>query len=206
MIRAIWFRPTRAAALLLALALAGCGPLVQIGGNDKPPPMLLTLSASAPAPATPTIPTATNTVLVLTPGTLGPLQTLRMPVTISDTEIQYLVGATWAEQPNRLFRRVLADTLAAHGVVVVDPHGPAPRAARTLSGVLVDFGLDVRDGQAPRVHVRYDATLSKPGTTLAVQRFEAWLPVASQSPGAVATALNSAANTVAGEVAAWVAK
>jgi cholesterol transport system auxiliary component len=144
--------------------------------------------------------------MVLTPATPGPLQTLRLPVTMSDTEIKYLAGATWAEQPNRLFRRVLADTLSAQGVVVIDPRGPAPRAARTLSGTLVDFGLDVRDPSAPRVHVRYDATLTKPGTTLGVQRFDASLPVASQSPGAVATALNAAANTVARDVAAWVAK
>lgn len=199
-------KPFRLTPIAAALLLASCGPLVQVGGNDKPPPMLLTLTAAASVPAAPVAATASNTVLVLTPGTVGPLQTLRLPVTTSDTEIKYLAGATWAEQPNRLFRRVLADTLSASGVVVIDSRGPAPRAARTLSGVLVDFGLDVRDPAAPRVHVRYDATLSTPAMTLAVQRFEASLPVASQSPGAVAAALNVAANAVARDAALWVAK
>jgi cholesterol transport system auxiliary component len=206
MIRAHRIGPFRGAVLAGTLAVSACGPLVQIGGNDKAPPMLLTLTAIESMPRTPVAATATNTVLVLTPATLGPLQTLRLPVTMSATEIRYLTGAVWAEQPNRLFRRVLADTLSAKGVVVVDPRGPAPLAARTLSGVLIDFGLDVSDPAAPHVHVRYDARLSKPGATLAVERFEVSLPVSDQSPGAVAIALNAAANTVARDVALWVAK
>jgi cholesterol transport system auxiliary component len=194
--------PSVVAVAVVAL-LSGCGPLVQVGGNAKPPAVLLSLSATVPPLATAPAMGATNTLMVITPTSSGTLQTLRLPVTISDTEIKYLAGATWAEQPNRLFRRVLADTLAAHGAVIVDPRGPSPRAARTLSGSLVEFGLDVREPSEPRVHVRYDATLSATGAPLAMQRFDANVEVASQSPTAVAAALNVAANTVAKDVAAW---
>ncbi len=147
------------------------------------------------------------TVMVLPPAAAGALQTLRLPVAVGDVELQYLVGATWSEQPNRLFRRVLADTIVARGLIVIDPRGPSPRADMTLSGTLTEFGLDVREPGNPHVSVRYDAVLnSSTGTLVGARRFEAQRPVASQSPAEVAAALNIAANQVAGEVADWVAQ
>ena len=197
---------TTAPLLLATLALlVSCGPLVQIGGNDAPPAMLLTLRATATPVATAPA-TTPVTVMVLPPAAAGALQTLRLPVTVGDVELQYLVGATWSEQPNRLFRRVLADTIVARGLIVIDPRGPSPRADMTLSGTLADFGLDVRVAANPQVNVRYDAVLnSTNGTLIAARRFEASAPVASKSPAVVGAALNDAANRVAGEVADWVA-
>ena len=196
---------TTAPLLLATLALlASCGPLVQIGGNDAPPAMLLTLRATA-TPVT-TAPVAKPvTVMVLPPAATGALQTLRLPVTVGDVELQYLVGATWSEQPNRLFRRVLADTIVARGLIVIDPRGPSPRADMTLSGTLADFGLDVRNPADPHVSVRYDAVLnSSTGTLIAARRFEASAPAPGKSPTVVGAALNDAANRVAGDVATWV--
>ena len=197
---------TTAPFLLAALALlASCGPLVQIGGNDTPPPMLLTLRATATPAAAPA--TKPATVMVVVPAAAGALQTLRLPVAVGDVELQYLVGATWSEQPNRLFRRVLADTIVARGLIVIDPRGPSPRADMTLSGTLAEFGLDVRVAADPHVNVRYDAVLnSTNGTLIAARRFEASAPVAGKSPAVVGAALNDAANRVAGEVADWVAQ
>lgn len=188
--------------VLSALALGACGPLVQIGGNDKAPVALLTLRASAPAAAPAT--DLSRSVSVVTPTLPGPLQTLRLPVITRDTELAYLTGATWAEQPNKLFARVLADTIAAGGVAVLDARQSNVGAVRTLSGQLVEFSLDVRDAAAPAVVLRYDALLSGDGgKTMQVRRFDRRVPVSSQAPGDVAVALNSAANAVAGEVAAW---
>ncbi len=196
------------AALVAAFAIAGCGPLVQIGGNDKAPTALLALRATAaPGPAVPTTSDRATTLLVLVPSVPGTLQTLRLPVTTSDTEVAYLTGATWAEQPNREFQHVLADTISARGVAVIDPHQASLAPGRTLSGVLVEFGLDVRNPAATVVRVRYDATLS--GTAKApftIRRFDAVQPVATQNPADVAIALNTAANAVATQVADWVAR
>jgi len=195
------------APLVVLLAVAGCGPLVQIGGNAKAPASLLALRATAtPGPAaTTTDPKAT--VLVLVPAVPGTLRTLRLPVTTSDTTIAYLTGASWAEQPNREFQHVLADTIAARGVPVIDPHQATLAPGRTLSGTLFDFGLDIRNPAAVVVRVRYDATLSGTGKVpFAIRRFDAVQPVASQNPGDVAIALNTAANTVAAQVAEWVAR
>ena len=199
-----------AALALVAFAVTACGPLVQIGGNDKAPASLLALRSTAVATgaaAGTTDPHATVTVLV--PAVPGLLQTLRLPVTTTDTAVAYLTGAQWAEQPNREFQRVLADTIAARGIPVLDPRQSTAASGRTLSGTLLEFGLDVRDPAAVVVRVRFDAALTgtsgKAGSApFAIRRFDASAPVVTQNPTDVAIALNVAANQVASDVAAWI--
>ena len=192
-------------AILPLLAIAACGPLVQIGGNDKAPVALLTLRATA-APTTGTV-SLTRTLAVAVPSVPGPLQTLRLPVITRDTELAYLTGATWAEQPNKQFARVLSDTIASSGVAVLDSRQSTIGATRLLGGQLLDFGLDIRDPAQAKVVLRYDALLTGDGgKTLAVKRFERSAPVVSQTPGDVAVALNGVANAVAADVAAWVGR
>lgn len=187
----------------LAFALAACGPLVQIGGNAPPPQSLLTLSATASPRAYAGPARPGETIGVDIPAVPATLQTTRVPVATSAIEVTYLVGATWAEQPNRQFQRLLADTLAASGAPVIDQRQSSIAPARQLTGTLRDFGLDVRDAAAPQVRIRYDAQLTGPKGAVALRRFEASEPAAVQTPTAVAAALNRAANRVAAEVADW---
>jgi cholesterol transport system auxiliary component len=192
----------------VAGALAACGPLVQIGGNAKAPASLLALRATAvPAAMNATTTDPKATVLVLVPAVPGTLQTLRIPVLTSDTTVEYLTGATWAEQPNREFQHVLADTIAAKGIAVLDPRQVTAASGRILSGTLLDFGLDVRNPASAVVRVRFDAALTGVGKVpFAIRRFDASVAVVSQSPTDVAIALNTAANHVAADVATWVAR
>lgn len=196
----------KAAFLLGVLLITGCGPLVQIGGNSPSPASLLTLSASTP-PVPYTGPMqADATVGVEVPAVPLPLQTLRLPVTTNASEVTYLVGAGWAEQPNRQFQRLLADTLSAKGVAIIDARQARTPPARSLTGTLGAFGLDMTDPVNPVVRVRYDAQLSGNHTapTVMLRRFDAAEPVVVQTPVAVAAALNRAANRVALEVAGWI--
>ncbi|MDO9488629.1 MAG: ABC-type transport auxiliary lipoprotein family protein [Sphingomonadaceae bacterium] len=193
----------RPLTLALLLALGACGPLVQIGGNAEPPASLLTLrAASLGAPAVAIDPA--RSLVIAQPSVPGTLQTLRLPVTTSDTEVQYLKGATWVEQPSKLFQRLLVDTVGASGgVLVLSERQSDVAAARKLTGQLLEFGLDARG--APQVSVRYDALLSgSDGNPVAARRFEATRPVAGEDPATIGAAINAAANQVAGEVAAWV--
>jgi cholesterol transport system auxiliary component len=186
-------------AVALCLAVAACGPLVQIGGNAAPPDSLLTLRADGSAPA------ATNgaPILIALPTLPGALRTLRIPVTTTATEIAYLQAATWVEQPNQLFQRLLADVVQARsGRPVVDERTDAG-ATHRLSGRLAEFGLDVRDGRM--VRVRYDAVLTaSAGGFVASRSFEATAPVAVEAGPEVAAALNAAANDVARQVSDWI--
>ena len=192
--------------VMLAL-LSGCGPLVQIGGNAPIPQSLLTITASATPRAYDGPSRQGDTIGVELPGVPATLQTLRLPVTTSASEVTYLVGATWAEQPNRQFQRLLADTLAASGIPVIDVRQSNLAPARRLTGSLREFGLDVRDPGPPQVRIRYDAQLADPRApqALLLRRFEASVPAADQRPAAVAAALNRAANRVAADVAGWTA-
>ena len=193
--------------ILGCLGVAACGPLVQIGGNAKAPVALLTLRASAQPSDRTRVADAARTFSVVTPSVPGPLQTLRLPVITKDTELAYLTGATWAEQPNKQFARVLADTIASRGVAVLGPRETSIGAKRVLNGQLVDFGLDVRSAAAPKVVLRYDALLTGDGgKTIGFKRFDRSIAVGSQAPGEVAAALNEAANQVAAEVADWVTR
>lgn len=191
----------KALSLALLLGLAACGPIVQVGGNAPAPTTLLTLSTTAqPRPfAGP----AAATLGVAVPVVPAALQTLRLPVMTGTSELSYLAGATWAEQPNRQFQRLLSDTLAADGQPVIDVRAGNLVPARMLTGTLREFGLDVSG--SPMVRVRYDAQLAgaRGGGAVSLRRFEASEPVTSQQPVAVAEALNRAANKVAADVAAW---
>jgi len=195
---------TRTLLLILPLLLAACSPIVQIGGNTPRPDAVYTLSAAPPiAVPAGTVPIdMARAVTVDTPSMPGALQTLRMPVTVSDTAIQYVKGAQWSEQPNRLFQRLLADTLVHSGIAVVDQRSSGQTGGRRLTGQLMAFGLDVREGRM--VRVRYDATLAGPDG-VRQRRFEREAVVASAEGVDVALALNGAANLVAVDVAAWVA-
>lgn len=189
---------------LLLIALAGCGPLVQVGGNTPAPAALLVLRSEAPPPQFQGPTALADTLAIAVPDVPAELQTLRLPVQVDGATLQYLAGASWAEQPNRQFQRLLTDQLAATGIAVLDSRGGGVAPARVLTGHLREFGLDVR-GSA-KVRVRYDAQLAGPrgGGTVALKSFVAEESVPSQQPAAVAAALSRASNRLAGEVAAWV--
>lgn len=188
-------------ALFAALLIAGCGPLVQIGGGGETPDSLLTIRADTGEPK----PITGKPLLVTVPTAPGALRTLRIPVTTQATEIAYLPKASWVEQPVVLFQRLLGEVVQARtGRPVVDERNADIAGAHRLSGRLIEFGLDVRG--APQVNVRYDAMLSAPGTGYVASRsFTATRPVAAETGPAVARALNDAANEVAASVGDWAA-
>jgi cholesterol transport system auxiliary component len=189
-------RPVLAAAATLAL-MSGC---VSLGG--KAPPQLLTLTSDV-APTAGSIASAsvTEAIIVDVPTVERTLDQVRVPVQVSDSAIAYVEDAVWADKPARLFRGVLAETLAARsGRLVLDQVETGSERGMMLSGQLQRFGYDEA---ARAVIVRYDAVIRSPGSPLRKQRFEASEPVASVDAISVGAALNRAANTVAGEVAAW---
>lgn len=188
-------------ATLAALLIAGCGPLVQIGGAGDPPESLLTVQANVGESAALT----GKPLLVTVPSAPGALRTLRIPVTTEATEIAYLPKANWVEQPVVLFQRLLGEVVQARtGRPVIDERNADIVGAHRLSGRLVEFGLDVRG--AAQVRVRYNAILSAPGTGYVASRsFAATRPVGAETGPAVARALNEAANEVAANVGDWAA-
>lgn len=188
-------------ALSTALSLAGC---VNLGGGEAPP-FLLTLSPDAvPAAGTPRSNAEAKTLTVLIPTAPQKLRTQRIPVQQDEGSIAYIVEAQWVEAPQRLFQRLLSDTISASSDRLVLDEGQYLTApGEQLAGQLLEFGIDARTNEAV---VTYQAMIvGAGGKQVRQQRFEAREDVGTVEARSAGAALSRAANKVAGDVAKWVA-
>lgn len=199
-----------APVLLAALSLGGC---IKFGA--EPPPSLLKLEADAAMPTGQTVSSATTrSIVIAVPTVPQELAVTRVPVRSGDTAVAYLKDAQWVEAPNRMFARLLGDTISVRtGRVVLGLRQSLSDPGARLSGELRQFGIDADSNEAVVV---YDATLVRdrpaaadgvrPALTFEKRRFEARVALAEIAPAAAGSALNDAANRVAGDVADWVGK
>ena len=187
--------------LLIAAALLPLSACVSFG--EKPPATLMTLTATTSLPAGPVRQAGDGqAVTVLPPTVPQALNVLRVPVQTGPTSIAYLKDAQWVEAPNRLFRNLLAETIAVKtGRPVLDLRQYSLAPGIRLTGRLQQFGLDAPSRQ---VVVVYDASLARGNGDVRTRRFEARVAVSAEDASTVATALNQAANQVAGDVAEWI--
>ena len=186
-------------ALVGAVTLSAC---FSLGG--KPPPFLLTLDPDA-APAAGTARSATDaaTLTILIPTAPQKLRTQRIPVQQDDSSVAYVKDAQWVEAPQRLFQRLVSETVAARtSRVVLDEGQYLTAPGEQLAGQLMEFGVDARSNEAV---VAYQAMLvSAGGKTVTQRRFEAREAISGKVEAKpVGEALTRAANRVAVDVAGW---
>ena len=190
---------TRYFIIAAALPLSAC-----ISFGAKPPPSLLTLTSTSAlsANAGQTV-SASQAIGIAVPTVPQAIATTRVPVSVDATAIAYVQNAVWVEAPARLFQRLLSETIATKtGKTVLDPKQTALVPAMQLSGQLLRFGVDETSSNAVII---YDAVLTRDaGKTVMTRRFEARSKAATITAKPVGEALNLAANTIAGEIAAWV--
>jgi cholesterol transport system auxiliary component len=182
-----------------ALALTAC---VKLGG--KAPAMLLNLTSASTLTANePRVAKSGETITIAVPMVPQAIATNRVAVSDGPVAIAYVKDAAWVEPPARLFQRLLSETVAAKtGKVVLDPRQFALEPGIQLTGQLKSFGIDAQTNQAV---VIYDAALSRDrGKRVETRRFEARTGVGAIMAMEAGTALNSAANKVAGDVATWI--
>jgi cholesterol transport system auxiliary component len=192
--------PSKIAPVALALALGGCALL---GGGGKPPPYLFTLTSDAADPGTiARTAGAGQAVTIAVPVVAKELRTVRVPVQVSPTVVQYVPDLQWVDTPDHLFQGLVAETVRrTTGRVVLDPSATTLDPGVVVTGQLQHFGYDAQTGQ---VVVQYDAALSAAGgNQVQTRRFTATAPADGTST-TVGPALNRAANQVAAEVAKWI--
>ncbi len=182
---------------ILCLTLSGC---VSFGG--KPPKQLLTLNASASVPVGVTRTAAAGqTITILSPSAPAAIMAARVPVYRGGIAIAYVKDAAWIDSPARLFQRLLSETVAAKtGRIVLDLRQYTTDPGLRVQGSLLMFGID--EGKHEAV-VTYDAVIAR-DKGLDSRRFEARVPIGDIAATTVGPALNTAANTVAADVADWV--
>lgn len=193
----------RTGALALAASLSGCSLGGLMGGGAKPPTTLYTLTAEAPDPgAIARTAAAGQAVTIETPVVAKELTTVRVPVQLTPTDVQYVTNLQWVDTPDRLFQNLLAETVRrTTSRVVLSPGQTTLDPGVVVTGQLQRFGYDASTRQ---VIVTYDASLSSAGgNQVQTRRFTASVPSDGSGPS-VAPALNRAANQVALEVAKWI--
>jgi cholesterol transport system auxiliary component len=191
------------APVALAAVLAGCSLSSILGGGGKVPATLLTLTPEIPAPGEfERSANAGQAVTINTPVTSKELHTLRVPVQVTPTDVQYVTDAQWVDMPDRLFQDLLSETVRRRtNRVVLDPRQTGLDPGLIVSGELRRFGYDAATGQAL---VRFDAALSTAGgSRVETRRFEATAPTDGTGL-TIGPALNRAANEVAIKVADWI--
>lgn len=199
---------TRATRILvagmLALPLAGCSLSSLLGGTAAATPTTLqTLTPEAPDPGPMTrAANAGQAVTIAVPAVAKELRTVRVPVQVNPTDIQYVTDLVWVDTPDRLFQRLVAETVRrTTNRVVLDSNLTGLDPGLLLSGQLQKFGYDAQSGQ---VVVEYDGALSTAGgNRVETRRFTATAP-SDGSAATIGPALNRAANQVAADVAKWI--
>jgi len=187
----------------MAMAVCGCSISGLLGGGGKAPATLLTITPEAPATGEFTRTAAAGQSVTVNPPVIGKeLRTVRIPVQLTPTDVQYVTGAQWVDTPDRLFANLLSETIRRRtNRVVLDPDLTGLDPGLIVAGQLQSFGFDASTGQAV---VRFDGTLSTAGgTRVETRRFEATAP-SDGTAASIGPALNRAANEVSFEVADWI--
>jgi cholesterol transport system auxiliary component len=190
------------ASLALLGSLGGCSIGGLLGGG-KPPTYLVTLSPEAPEPAQMVrSASAGQAVTIGTPSTAKELRTVRVPVQVNPTDIQYVANLQLVDTPDRLFADLLSETVRrTTNRVVLDPRQSNLDPGVAVTGELQRFGYDTASGQ---VVVQFDGSMIAAGSNgVQTRRFTATAP-ADGTAATVGPALNRAANQVAQQVAQWI--
>ena len=187
---------------IAAAALAGCSLGSLVGGGAKGPAMLETLTPEAPDPGNVARSSAAGqAVTVELPVISNELHTVRVPVQVSPTQVQYVTNLQWVDTPDKLFQNLIEETVRrTTNRVVLDPNQTGLDPGIVLHGELGRFGYDSQSGQ---VIVAYYGSLAAPDGTVQIRRFTASAPSDGSGPS-VGPALNRAANQVAQQVAQWI--
>jgi cholesterol transport system auxiliary component len=193
----------RTSAIAFAVSLSGCSLSGMLGGGGKAPATLVTLTPEAAEPAS-IVRTAAagQAVTVMTPTVPKELMAVRVPVQVNYVDVQYVTNVQLVDTPDRLFQRLLSETIRRTTKrVVLDPNQTTLDPGLVVNGILQRFGYDASTRQ---VVVTYDASLSTAGgNRVETRRFTASAP-ADGTAATVPAALNRAANQVALDVAKWV--
>jgi cholesterol transport system auxiliary component len=187
-----------------ALMVGGCSLGGLLGGGKAPLTLLrLTPQAALQGEAVRSA-SAGEAITIAVPIVGKELRTIRVPAQVSQNEVAYIEDLQWVDTPDRLFQDLLSETVRrTTGRVVLDPKQSLLDPGVTVTGQLHRFGYDAAE-QA--VIVRFDGARSAAGgTSVETRRFEARVPAAGDA-ATVGPALNQAANQVAIEAAAWIAR
>jgi cholesterol transport system auxiliary component len=189
-----------AAATLLSISLlSACSSILPTSEDGKKPPQRFSLGMTArDIPAS-----ITTAIRVEDFDAPAELALDRIVVRRGLQEVLYAKGARWTDKPSRLMRTLVSDYLkAASQSIVASPTQIDVPIVYRLSGRLSAFQIRI-DG-TPTATVRFEALLNNTRSRVPVSRvFTSEAFASSDSPAAMAAAINVAGNQVAADVTSW---
>lgn len=161
------------------------------------------------AESVPRLPGNSNgTLRVDTPQASPAVASLRILVLPDGHQLSAYRGARWSDPPTVQWREKLAAALRDQGYFrVVSTDDYSHRSELALDGDLLAFEVEYVEGE-PRVHVAYTAYLTHTAnrTVLATRRFTHQQPLPGAQLVDVIQGFGQASDTLALQVAAWVAQ
>ena len=193
----------RALTLLLAcLALSGCSALAALDQAATPLDVHELRGPSQVPDARSTSPLHLSVEL---PSTGGAIETDRILVRTSPTQIAYLPDARWSAPAPRMLQTAMVETfLRADAFAFVGQRPLGPSGDLALVTTLLDFGAEVA-GEGARVEITLVARLvrERDATILSRRTFRRTVPVPDTSSAAILAGYAAAADAVLGDLAAW---
>lgn len=204
-VRTIRSRRRRRAAsficLMLAAAVAGC-ELLSAGG---PAPTLFNLTPKSTFTAE--VPQITAQLVIEEPIAAGGLDSNRIALRPSPTELKYFAEARWTERAPKMIQTLVVESFENTGKIVA--------VGRQVIGLRSDFNLktELREFQAeyfveksrPIVRVRINAKLVKQPrqAIIASKSFETELQADGTGMSAIVRAFDAALGTVLKDLVVW---
>ncbi|MEZ5811434.1 MAG: ABC-type transport auxiliary lipoprotein family protein [Rhizobiaceae bacterium] len=187
-----------AALLVAASTLAGCAVL---GGGAKP---LDTYELTAPVPSTKGRRLRHRQIIVAEPSALKALDGENIVIRASNTSLQYLDGAQWADRLPKIVQARLVEAFQRSGRL--------GGTGKPGEGLAVDYqvianisAFEIRVDNGEHAYVAITARLldDRNGVVRSTREFEAGSPVGSGGNDAYVAALDQAFGQVAGDLVNW---
>ena len=186
--------------------LVGCGPLVELPGQNGVAPVYYELTPSQDTLTAAGIPW---TIYIEEPSMAQSLRRERIAVKPDRDRLEYLADAQWSDRVPDLIRRFVAESLESSG------HVNAIAAESLDLPTEYRLRMDVRDFEAayypdpqrPDVNIRFAVMLVRtaPVEIVASQTFSTSVAARDGEAVSVVAAFNQAMNRVTQDMAGWIA-
>ena len=184
------------AAALLVLSLAGCAAL---GGKPAP---LDTFELSAPSVDVRAH--SRGQILIAQPSALKALDSQNIVIRPSDSSIQFLKGAQWADRLPQVIRARLAETFQKSGRFGgVGQPGEGLAIDYQVIADIRSFDIRIEGGVRADVELYIRVLNDRNGVVRAEKLFSATAPVSGAGNDAYVRALDQAFGQAATEILAW---
>jgi len=190
-----------AVAITAVALLAGC---VDVPGTG-PAPDLFNLTPKSTFP--PDLPQITTQLVVEEPLASGGLDSARIALSPSLTELKYFAKARWVERAPKMIQTLLVESFENTGrIVAVSRQAIGLRSDFNLKSELREFQAEYLNGNVvPQIRVRLNVKIVKQPrlSIIASRNFERLVPATSDSMPAIVAAFDEALGKVLRQTVEW---